>query len=722
MNDSRPNFPRQASDVILVDADAESGPVAHELRTALVLLGSDRDCEINLASPAESDGHAPKLDRVHAAIVKLGGAAYVCDLGAAGGTILNGRRIKWARIANGDDIFVGPRGFEVRLSSPTAPSAAEHPVFKLRSEGTIGVITSIEPILIVGSAPNCDVVIEDRSVAARHCVVVWTDEGPIVRRIQTELPTLLNGRSIRSALIAEGDLIGVGSHTLAFESESAATPRESPASDGSRPRSVSASVRKLLSGRLAGDWTRNPSGLWVGKNQTVAPRGGRRNAPAEALAAAAAASETIDPTTAPPEGAAAAGKLDIQADETFFDVRNQGQLSERIAELRHRVAAAQSALDARARKHWDGLERERENLRIREAELSRQAEALQAAAAETIGSSPGPEDPADAVTPADPHLSEQRASNNPPIFSDTDATPAVEHSSTILDRDLEGRMAELVAMARAVGEELRRSEGAIETLRLENERLRSSIARQRERLESQRTTLAERFRSLEQSRESIRNEREPLVTRIRRLDAEEAAVASSLEAAAQVRSELDREVEALAQAQGRFKAQQQMLFDRLELERKRIHGRQTEIQLKTAEMERVLRGRLSDIEVELSARKSELQQVPGDIASAIAAIRIAAASGADESLDRLAGDTAEQLAALRRIEEASMSDTARLDALKQRVEALNQAKSLFEQRKGWQGKRSSGGIRGLKKAGTPAVATAKTIETDENDAPSDLSE
>ncbi len=724
MNDSRPSPPHQPPGVTLLDTDAEPGPVAHELPTCLALLGSDRDCDLILAAPGRCEGQGPELERVHAAIVRLAGAAYICDLGATGGTILNGRRIKWARIANGDDIFVGPRGFEVRLTCPNAPARTEHPVFSLRGKGAAAAVTSIDPVLIVGSAPGCDVVIEDGSVAPRHCVVVWTDAGPLVRRVQTERPTLLNGRPIRSASIAAGDVIAVGSHELRFETEAPIETAATAAPSESTPRSVSASVRKLVSGRLAGDWSRSPGGLWIGRNKNAASRRNRLGtSPVTPVASpavappAAAGSDAKDPKA--PHDTEERGNLEIPADEAFFNVQSRQQLDERVAELRQRVTAAQSALDARARKHWDGLERERENLRLREAELNRRVLALEDVPAPSRGDSDGPHDHTDFRAPTDSAFSDLQSSTDSPRPPKTAGCTAVDPSPTRGNSNLEARVAELVAMARAEADELRRSEASIEALRLENERFKSSITRQRERLESRRTTLSERFRSLEQSRESIRAEREPLLTRIRRLEADEAAIATSLGEAARLRSELDRELEVLAQAQHRFKTQQQKLFDRLEIERKRIQGRQAEIQLKTADLERVLLLRLNDIEVELSARKSELQQATADLAGSLPSAPSPETLPAEQTLDSLAGDTAEQLAALRRIEDASIGGAARLDAIRQRVEALSQTESLFEDRKGWQARGASASLRGLKEAAATALVAMQQPRTEGCGDPSD---
>jgi len=212
----------------LIAGNHDGNRAPRELVQSVTILGSGDACDLILASS--------QVDSSHAAIVMLGDGAYLCDLGAPGGTSLNGRRLRWARLGGGDEIVIGPFQYRVEIEEPCAGGGVEEPAFSLRNEHTIGVVASIDPVLIVGNDPGCDVVLHHKAVAPRHCLVVWTDEGPIVRGLQQRCETRLNGRRIDFGRLVGGDSIGVGPYELIFETvagqtgSDAARRYEAPAS------------------------------------------------------------------------------------------------------------------------------------------------------------------------------------------------------------------------------------------------------------------------------------------------------------------------------------------------------------------------------------------------------------------------------------------------------------------------------------------------------------
>lgn len=198
-----------AAQLCLIPLHRHGSQPGRPLTDAVTILGSGDGADIILASS--------KVDSSHAVIVYLGPSVYLADLGAPGGTTLNGRRLRWARLANRDEIGIGPFRFRAEMTEGRGPFGDEEPVFSLRNDQAIGVVASIDPVLLVGSDPGCDVVLRHESIAPRHCLVAWTTEGPLVRDLQRRERIRLNGRRTNYARLVHGDSIGVGPFELVFE-------------------------------------------------------------------------------------------------------------------------------------------------------------------------------------------------------------------------------------------------------------------------------------------------------------------------------------------------------------------------------------------------------------------------------------------------------------------------------------------------------------------------
>ena len=74
------------------------------------VLGRGRDCQLILADPAVS--------RKHAEIYLEEGDWFIEDLGSANGTLLNGRKIERARLADGDSLQLGGCRITVAIAAP----------------------------------------------------------------------------------------------------------------------------------------------------------------------------------------------------------------------------------------------------------------------------------------------------------------------------------------------------------------------------------------------------------------------------------------------------------------------------------------------------------------------------------------------------------------------------------------------------------------------------
>jgi hypothetical protein len=114
---------------------------------------------------------------------------------------------------------------------------------RLAAHGT-GVIAMIpESGLVIGRAPDSDLVILGREVSRRHAIIRPSPSGYVLRDVSTN-GTYVNGRRVNgSRVLGMGDMIRIGKEELRFEADQAA----GGASAGPiRTREVRASISSLL--------------------------------------------------------------------------------------------------------------------------------------------------------------------------------------------------------------------------------------------------------------------------------------------------------------------------------------------------------------------------------------------------------------------------------------------------------------------------------------------
>jgi len=79
------------------------------------------------------------------------------------------------------------------------------------------VIPLTAPIVILGRAPDCNLIIADRRVSRRHAEICRQEEGFILRDLGSTNGTWLNGRRLStSVLLRDGDVIEIGGARLTF--------------------------------------------------------------------------------------------------------------------------------------------------------------------------------------------------------------------------------------------------------------------------------------------------------------------------------------------------------------------------------------------------------------------------------------------------------------------------------------------------------------------------
>src|SRR5438552_6389946 len=95
-----------------------------------------------------------------------------------------------------------------RQTDNSASAWAELVVHNGRLSGTRKVLSA--PITTIGRAENCDLRLNAEAVGPFHCVLAYGPEGLILRNLEANHGTLVNGQEVTACSLREGDLLGIG--------------------------------------------------------------------------------------------------------------------------------------------------------------------------------------------------------------------------------------------------------------------------------------------------------------------------------------------------------------------------------------------------------------------------------------------------------------------------------------------------------------------------------
>ncbi|MFU8817494.1 MAG: FHA domain-containing protein, partial [Pseudomonadales bacterium] len=210
------------------------------------------------------------ISRFHAELAARGGAVWLRDLGSANGTFINGERLSGAcRVYHGDEITFDTHRFQLigrgvdltpvrkddagsRLLpirppppggaggsgdttefaaveepvafDPPRPPGGESGVFLLGASDPVAGLAFRTPRgrVLIGRHDDCDLVLRDRSVSARHAELMVRAEGVTLTNLMATNGTRVNGVEVQSARLQDGDVLRLGRVSLVFKDVSAA--------------------------------------------------------------------------------------------------------------------------------------------------------------------------------------------------------------------------------------------------------------------------------------------------------------------------------------------------------------------------------------------------------------------------------------------------------------------------------------------------------------------
>ena len=222
--------------------------------TSILNVGRADDNEIMLI-----DDH---ISRHHAWFSLHDGVVWLKDLGSANGTFVNGERIAGGcRLFHGDQVAFDVIGFQlvgkggeltdVRRAGEGEEEAARQPlkadpvnpsdtteIAVIEEEAPLDVpeieetgaflLGASEPVsgmtyrtrigrTVIGRSEGCDVVLPDRTVSARHAEIMVRPESCTVTNLLATNGTRVNGQTVQSAELRDGDVLRFGRVQLVYK-------------------------------------------------------------------------------------------------------------------------------------------------------------------------------------------------------------------------------------------------------------------------------------------------------------------------------------------------------------------------------------------------------------------------------------------------------------------------------------------------------------------------
>lgn len=201
-----------------------------------LIIGRGEDAEIRIDNTA--------ISRHHSAIEIQNGKPFLQDLCSLNGTVVNGKKVDFIQIFEGDDIVIGKFNLvwsstlegKKSLSTPAAPMDIEDATIFTSGKPTKPTGKSFqlqatagrcEPASLpltgrtsikLGKAPNSDIFTPGLFVSANQCYINKKKDTYVIIPQSGWRRTLVNGEAVkRSTELHPGDEITIAGNTIRFE-------------------------------------------------------------------------------------------------------------------------------------------------------------------------------------------------------------------------------------------------------------------------------------------------------------------------------------------------------------------------------------------------------------------------------------------------------------------------------------------------------------------------
>lgn len=184
------------------------GAAEFPLTGATLTLGRDPANDIVVDFDAVSRRHA-RLDRRDS-------GWEITDLGSTNGLRLQGKQVENAPLTNGDVVYVGQSvTMEFRHPQASRAGTAERGASAERRSASFDL--PAKGPLILGRSENADVTVFHPQVQRAHAQIVQRAGGTYLEDLGSSAGTYVNGQLIKEHLLAEGDVVRIGSSRLVLE-------------------------------------------------------------------------------------------------------------------------------------------------------------------------------------------------------------------------------------------------------------------------------------------------------------------------------------------------------------------------------------------------------------------------------------------------------------------------------------------------------------------------
>jgi membrane fusion protein (multidrug efflux system) len=217
--------------IVITVTSEGSEPDLYKLDQDRIRLGREPDNDVVLPSKTCS--------RYHAEILRSHDTYKIVDCGSTNGIKIGPEKLPEVLITHGISVGVGEYTLTfdlsdqqvaktIRISVPAQAPAAEEPpaaappvlylVYRLRNQTqSIKVVAGVE--YLIGRSPGSDLVLEESNVSAQHARIFFKDKRFFVTDLDSANGTLVNRKQVREAPLQDGDIISIGSTTIAVKAE-----------------------------------------------------------------------------------------------------------------------------------------------------------------------------------------------------------------------------------------------------------------------------------------------------------------------------------------------------------------------------------------------------------------------------------------------------------------------------------------------------------------------
>ncbi|MBO5688797.1 MAG: FHA domain-containing protein, partial [Lentisphaeria bacterium] len=196
-----------------------AGTLLYELNTAEyskeIIIGRSGDCTWTL------DGIDSSASARHAVISRRKNNFYITDLGSRNGIYFQNKRIKERKLALGDRVSLGECTLSVEVVEEKNRRVSQfHRLEYMDAKGHRTIIDINKPQMVIGSAPDCDIIFQNQLISSAHAEIQLRSDGSCwIRDLNSRNGTSVNGMELTmdgERMLQDNDVINIAYLEIRF--------------------------------------------------------------------------------------------------------------------------------------------------------------------------------------------------------------------------------------------------------------------------------------------------------------------------------------------------------------------------------------------------------------------------------------------------------------------------------------------------------------------------